>query len=534
MSSSITHMLVWRFLRTGYSLIGAILGIACLFPAFMVGLIWLADPFVVQHMREDPTVYTVIFALAIWLVFPVLINFACGYVRALYALPLSTRRIVNTQLVCGVVSLACTHLVTVLFYRVVFDAVLPFFGPLLVMGPMVVITAGCAALLFDFRWWRPFLVMCLFGVASWYMGHRVTLSEVKASTDWLMPTLGEFACLIAFASIGYWQALRGVTLDRSGELRYWPDFEAMWHRIGVKLSDLSRRTFSDSLNGSPTGSQVKFEFWQKGLIVPGLAVVFGGISLISAYHNPHDWLHNFINGAISILPAATLVTGLIMGMLNLGGKDMTISQYRATRPLTDTQLASSVMKACLLSVAATIGVVVIYAIVVYVWSLVQPVTGVRGTYSSRISAADYLFVVVAGWVLMGLAASGIMCGRSWLSMLPVFLMFAGFLSQPFLRMLIPDPQVRDQLMKIALGSVSLLVIVGTVIAFSVAVRRRLVTRLTALVVGLLTIFGITGVITNVGAAQMHIEQWAALLGGVCLAAAPFATAPLAIALNRHR
>ncbi|MEZ6145931.1 MAG: hypothetical protein R3B91_11055 [Planctomycetaceae bacterium] len=62
-------MLVWRFLRTGYSLIGAILGIACLFPAFMVGIIRLADPLVLQHMRDDPIVYMVIFVLAIWLVF---------------------------------------------------------------------------------------------------------------------------------------------------------------------------------------------------------------------------------------------------------------------------------------------------------------------------------------------------------------------------------------------------------------------------------------------------------------------------------
>ncbi len=537
MSSTNTRTLAWRFLRTGYSLVAAILGISCLFPAFMYIVIWLADPNVIHHMRADMTVITVIFAVAVWLIFPILIVFACGYVRSLYVLPLSSRRIVNTQLACGVFAVAGLYLVTVLFYRVVFDAVLPFFGPLLVMGPMVVVAAGCAALLVDFRWWRPFVVMGLFVVAAWYMQYRVTQTEVVSSINWLTPTFPEVTCLLVIASIGYWLTLRGVTLDRCGELCPWPDFDVLWHRFSAKLSSVWRPSMAASPYRSAASAQVWFEFWQKGLIVPALAIVFGGISLIAGYHRPHDWLNGFLNGAITFLPTAMFVTGLIVGMLNLGGKDMMLSQYRSTRPLTDAQLAFSVIKACLMSGVVTVGIMATCAVVVYVWSWLSPVSS-RGMPHSGISLNDQLtiltMILIASWIVMGLAASVMMSSRTWVIALPWLVLFAGCLSQPVLRYLIPEPDILNRLFRILLLVVLLLSVIGTIIAYTSVIRRRMVSRKTTAIVGMLAITVVAAVIANPGPKEMRIEQWAYLIGGAFLAAAPFATAPLAVAWNRHR
>ncbi len=533
MSATITRTLSWRFLRMGSSIVSSILGIACLFPAFMYGIIWLTNPNAAHEMRADTTGYTVLFAIAVWLIFPTLMVFACGFVRSLYALPLSSRRIVNTQLACGVVTLVGIYLVTVLFYRVVFGAALPIIGPVLVMGPMVVVATGCAALLVDFRWWRPFAVMGLFVVAVWYMDHRVTRSEVAASIDWMTPSFTEFASLIVIALLGYWLTFRGVSLDRSGELRKWPDFDAFWHRFSAKLSGLWRPPMATSPYRSPTSSQMWFEFWQKGLIVPALVAVPGGLSLFPGFFRPHDWLDGYL-GAIMFLPMAMFVTGLIMGILNLGGKDMPLSQYRATRPLTDAQLASSVIKASLLSGVVMVGVISLYALVVYAWSWLHPTTGFRGGHGPRLSLSDNLMILTGSWTLTGLAASLMMCGRRWLITLTFSLLFGGFLLQPILRYFVPDLEQLDQLLMIGLIAVLFLATIGTIIAFTTAVRRKMISRRTTMAVSLLALIGVIAVKERLGPSDMQFEQWAYLIGGTCLAAAPLATAPLAVAWNRHR
>lgn len=540
-----------RFARHGAGSLASAVIILCGVPAMMYPLIWLLDPQTVRMMLQEPAGYQTAFRICTWMGLPWFLMFEVTQVRPLYVLPMTNRRIVNGQLACGMLAIAGLHLFTVVFYRIVFGATVPFWGPLLMMCPAVVVAAGLAALLVDFRWWRPFVVaVAVFGMVRLSGLRELTLYAIPwvslPPSGWLTPTVVEVFSIVILAAIGYQLALQGVERDRCGELRSWPDLETLLNSFAARLSRFWRSPVASDPYRSGTSAQFWFEWWQKGLVLPIIAACIYGISLIGAYDRPHQWLSGLVRALPMIFGLLLTVAGLIVGLVNIGRKGMVISEYRATRPLTDAQLAYAVLKAALASVLTTALVLGIFAVIVIVWSwvrfpasfVVSQVFAQRGSEPGAIDAfpasSELAVALAVGWCLLGLGASLAMAGRGWVMALPMVLVIGAFLTGPLLARLPLSVQALDLLLRTAGWTALACLVFGTIAAYAVAIRRRIIGVGGAWIGGVIALaaMALLSIFSN-SIVETRLNAWAMVAFAVLLAA-PLATAPLALSWNRHR
>jgi hypothetical protein len=536
-----------RFARHGAGTLTSAVFILCGVPAMMYGLIWLVDPETVRMMRQEPPMYQTAFRILTWMALPWFLMFEVVQVRPLYVLPITNRQIVIGQLACGMLAISALHLLTVVSYRIVFGATVPFWGPLLMMCPAVVVAAGLAVWVIDFRWWRPLVVAAaIFVIFPLFALRKLTLYAIPMVTfvprGWLTPTVVEFVAIMILAVIAYRLALQGVERDRCGEVRPWPDLDTLLNSFAARLSRLWRSPVAAGPYRSGASAQFWFEWWQKGLVLPIIAACIWGASLILAYESPRDWLRGVASGSPMVVGLFLGMAGLILGLVNLGRQGMLISEYRATRPLTDAQLAYAVLKAALASAVAAVAVVGVCVLIVIVWTWTPFASDWEFTElfvveraSGELPMSGQLVVSAGvGWCLLGLGASLAMSGRGWVLASPAVLVVGAFLAAPLLSRLPISSHTRDLLLRGAGWSVLVCLAIGTIVAYVVAIRRRLIPAAMAWMGGVaaLATIGLVLVLSYPWMETVQNRWMIAVLA--MLLAAPLATAPLALSWNRHR
>ncbi len=536
-SSDVFLGLALRFLRHGAGVLTSVIFLLCGLPAMMYGFVWIVAPLTARYMGGDPGILQTIFRIGEWFVVPALLLPEVTHVRPLYVLPLTNRQILRTQLALGIMAIAALHLFSVVFYRVLFGATLPLWGPLMFLIPTVVAAAGLAAWLADFRWWRPFVAAAAVIGGSSVVGQRLIKwgsgAAVQDSAAWLTPTPVEFVGILLLGAVGYFTAQRGIERDRCRELRAWPDLDTLLQSFSARLSRLWRSPVVIAPYRSGVSAQFWFEFWQKGLIVPVIATGIGGLTLFAAVFQPHVWLQGFAEAFPGLLGLCLFAAGLIVGLINLGRQGKTkgtvIGDYRATRPLTDAQFSYAVLKAALASVFATAMVGVAFALLVAGWAMIGPFSGPWPSQAVVESLRMLPVFAVVGWCLLGFAASIAMTGRAWVMILPFAMGIGTFLVQPLLR---EPPLSTYGVERLIGGAVVLSIVAGTLAAYVVAVRRDVISWRTVsfgcmLCMGVLSqtdpVFGEPG--TRMTAIDVVLTA---------LIAVPLATAPLALSWNRHR
>jgi hypothetical protein len=208
---------------------------------------------------------------------------------------------------------------------------------------------------------------------------------------------GELAVgLVCLILIAYAVAVAGVALDRRGSgLHSLP-----WRRLLEGLINrLPRR--QPSLT-SPARAQLWLEWRQKGLLLPFVLGCFMLTMLVTVpitQFDPPDVLNVFAETTILAFTLAFFV-GFGMGKTSFWAKDMGLSQFNATRPLSSYALAAAKLRMAALSAAVT------WALVVLLMALWVVLTGSGGTVAGWWEALFRAHPPLKAWALVVLAATG--------------------------------------------------------------------------------------------------------------------------------
>ena len=491
-----------------------------------------------------------LYFLAVVGTIPTLVLFEIARIRPLYPLPLRTRQIVNLQLGIGLAGVVGIYLFTVAYYQLVFSATIPVLGPMMFLIPGLLIGAGLAGLLIDARWWKLLLFLAAMGSAVYWITHRFDEPVLEAAgREWFSPSPVELVWLIGLSMIGYGVAMHTTRLDRRGDTRSWAVLEEYLYRfIGWVTKSLPTRLPSLSISSpsSPTAAQFAFDWLTKGLVLPILIAFFGTLSLIGAYFEPFEWFRNYTIAIPVMLMIGMALNGYFVGLMTGQDAKGPMDRYRATRPLSDWQLAASAMKTGLASTLAALLISLSLAGLVFVYAslcghssrllFTHLFNGSGELFREGLSfyAGSFLALAILGWAGMGFNLTCVSTGRN----LIVACIWMGGVGLMILNIVLerqlPSEQYQ-QLAQFAVTGFAVLAVGVTIYSYQQVISRGLVPRWAlpaGIILGLLAV----GLLWVVSREEMTASpMWpAAAIGLTALVALPFASAPLAIAWNRHR
>jgi hypothetical protein len=299
---------------------------------------------------------------------------------------------------------------------------------------------------------------------------------------------------------------------------------------------------------SREGAQLWFEWRHRVFAIPLLTIVISlGIPTIFfadlVYRFGWSWapqhLSDLVEGQVMFALLSPiwngLAIGVLVGLLNASPKDRSMGAFRGTLPVSDRWQANQVLRAALSGFLASWAIAVGGALIVAV--------AVQATYGSdaireaqhRISGdwrvvPQALITLLAGWAALGAVLSSALCGRIWAAFLPAY---ACALVGLYGAGIAPYVSV-DTTQTISLMFGVALAYGWTACGYSVALSKGFLNwrdvgvAATVWVIGTLAAIPIVLVDRN-GAPVIIIVN---LL--VTAAIAPWASAPVALAWNRHR
>jgi len=251
-----------------------------------------------------------------------------------------------------------------------------------------------------------------------------------------------------------------------------------------------------------------------------------------------------IEGIVAMLMLIPALAGFGLGTL-LGLDALTKSRFEMPRylgvcPLTDKALSAAFVRNAMKTTVVGWMVVATTLLLPLAWlsiidneSLQSMLDRFWLTSQFRLwgIAAAVVGSLAATWIALGSMAALRWTGRPWLTAAAVvaicFPMIALLLSRFFL-----PRDIFELLTRLVIWSFAVAAMLGTAIAFGSALRRGLVAAPTSATVILAC--ALAAVVCCSVAAPVSVEHRVAACGLLALAAAPFATGPLAIAWNRHR
>jgi hypothetical protein len=236
--------------------------------------------------------------------------------------------------------------------------------------------------------------------------------------------------------------------------------------------------------------------------------------------------------------------GFFVGMTDGPNWTGEMDRYRATRPLSDRQLANVLLRNGMKSGATALLVTAVLAVVVYLYGLLSGVP--HGQLWARMNSSalasfggvrSYVLTVflggLAGWAGMGFNLTCAATGRHWI--IPTVWLggWAGVLGLILLGAQLGEERMADVWNSLPL-ILSVLAAVATVLCYQQAIARGLLERHHWLIMAGLWGLGAGMLIAALQHLEMTLMTVLTLLGWGSLVALPVASAPLAIWWNRHR
>lgn len=396
----------------------------------------------------------------------------------------------------------------------------------------------------------------LAGPMTWTAGRFSDDSLDQANTMWVSPTLDELGALALFLLAGYVMAVfgaararQGASLGFSGLLDLFDADRRVGSRSGTESRAQARRSHSDFR--SPQSAQTWFEWRQKGWVIPLLACL--GLFTLAFLAGVDSFLMVLPKGLKFFSLLMPVMIGCMMGRFSQSSHEASIDVFRASRPLRDTHLAHSILKAGGLSLLATwVAALAAFVVILAGFDLAGAGDQLRqGGALLRAAVADSgwtdVLLGLAGfllvsWTNMALVTSIFLTGRNKLIATLVFFPYAlgaaAFAGFKFLQ-----PETITRLFIVAAWSLSVASLLGTAVAFLVARRRGLISRrlpglaLAAWLAACLVMGWQAGdQVRSALESGTALESALVVLGPglLALAVAPWALAPLALSWNRHR
>ncbi|MEM9405018.1 MAG: hypothetical protein AAGA81_03175 [Acidobacteriota bacterium] len=330
MNLSATRALLWEYYRLARRPVALLVlsscSLAALYRTALDGM----------GARRDALVFTSLFVTLCLVYLLTLLTcradgMTLGFERRLYRLPLPTTELVLSRWIPALLTAALAYGATALFMRLVFDAAWPLGGPVLIL--VSVIGSGLAIV------WavgaRPYLLTVigipLFGLLLYWLQPFLKVDPQRSLGVWKdfgsTETLGLLALLGGSMAV----AIVGVQHDRS----------TLGSRARALPKPSTRRARTVRFR-SARDAQLFMEWREKGRWMP---IVCAG-SLVSAvlaggfptYETGPVLRHALVAFAL-VLIALPPVSGFLHGWFDLKGSIATLDRLRATRPLSDRQLA---------------------------------------------------------------------------------------------------------------------------------------------------------------------------------------------------
>lgn len=272
---------------------------------------------------------------------------AWGSPKRRYTLPTSSFMIVACPMVCSMVSMFVPYALTATALNLLFNAGWPISGPGLVAALML---AWLQAILWSTSN-SPGLqlvsslagfAVALFGVMQFAVPGRRASGWYHEGIDLshlLMFSLASLVCVIV-GTFGFANLRRGGGFDVD------------------RIVDWAKRFLPKTARATPFASPVSAQFWlewtERGYILPVGTMLVGAAALLLAILvslgsvTPGD-SEGFVGGLSTMLLMLGVVTGIYLGGRSEDGQ---FGNFNGTRPLTDGQIANSVLA------SATVGILV--------------------------------------------------------------------------------------------------------------------------------------------------------------------------------
>jgi hypothetical protein len=464
-----------------------------------------------------------------------------------YTLPVSTAMLVAWRMAPAMVLISLETLASIAALNAAFGLDWPLLGPALLAPVALAMTQ--ATLWFSEKSSLLTLNIGITGsiIGLWYKSRYGAIFSMP-SHAWVTVTPVEMATLLMFAIASYFVAVAGVARNRCGEKLTtrgavaWLEwvFDLRTETIGYLLLSRLEAT-NNAMLRSPTDTQFVSEWQRKGWLLPGV-VAFGGsvaalIWLVFS-RSPVELVEGMIGGGM-ILSLAGILGGLVVGNCGFSDSSSEMGHFLATRPLTDRQLAATLLK------VAAWTVLISWAVWVVPSAIVAGLLAVTGNPPQSLMITQlqwwYLPVTLLGcWITVSVSASCIATGRA---VLPATL-FALFIVAAVALLLVAKSLDRES--QARMYSVIRIVCglgFGCLTLFGmIAARRRSLIAARVLAIAGCVWLGICAVIVaeclrvsySVVSSIATASTIVLLIGVAALSVAPLALAPLAIAWNRHR
>jgi hypothetical protein len=475
-------------------------------------------------------------------------NNRLGFPAHLYAKPTQTWVFVGWQMLLPAVTIALLYLILVGCVRILWGITWPLAGPIL----LLITALACTQAVFWSMVGHPVLrtFVCLLVLASlqaWQFsryGPVLGYPNTSSLTEmWNALTPGELLTLAPCLAAACVVAVFGVSRDRCGDCTGWPKLKAI---LDSTLNLLPGR---EKPFNSPAAAQFWREWHEKDRLFPAVCAVWVAIIILLGVFGITDTFHTMLAFifVFQIGFVVPILAGLVVGQC---GRKSKIDDFKATLPVSDARLSAMILRpgavgllsawlVCITGLAFMIG-----------WFFVVgkgdaiPLDSYHAAKRAilELGYVHTALLVAAGvvmvWGAMAVGASLTLMGRPWL----VWIFFTTVCSiGPALVILdilhtinlFPFsvvPIFRSLPWTIGIGS-----LLGTVWAFVTARRRHLIgSRKPFLGLGLWLMLCFSIGWAWIPRDAPHPAFMVLAMGLFALTVAPLATAPLALAWNRHR
>jgi hypothetical protein len=447
----------------------------------------------------------------------------------LYTYPVSTESLVGWHLLLGMAAVALEMVAAIAFLNAIFDLGWRPWGPALFAAAAF---AGLQASLWlaEKSGWFPVafgvvaIPLCLW--FKWQYGPLIG----NLNHYWTVVTLGDAVTLAAIPVGAYCVGVFGVTRNRCGS----PPFS-------IGLVDWLQRLFAIGPETGlalrdPLRAQLWFEWRTKGVVMPaivGMGLFMGGGMWLLASRNANALFEGLIAGG-ALLVLASLLGGFVLGNVGRADSDIQIGQFLATRPLTNTQLAGTILKTTAKSVFLGWVIWALAFLVIYAILRALPVT-LRAALPAPLGWWYMPVALLGAWIAAGVVVSLALTGRQHLLAWFFFVGVTLVVGLMVFSKTVLSSQAQDYFARGVAGFCGFIFLLGTIWALVAARRRELITGQT-LSLGAVTwaALCILAVLFWSPTSVDRLGTYILIIGILALAVAPLATAPLALAWNRTR
>ncbi len=536
---------------------------------YQVGLPWAGHGLMLWHglrLPEDEVrAFPLSFGFLVLAMFGGLLIVFCGQgenrfgiATKLYVLPIETWLLVGCRMLQAALTTAALYVFVAVAYSLSFGLHWPLLGPALALAVVAMWTQAFAWALLHFRVRRVVALVGVLAALGYWIAQHFTVDSLPAGMQpWETFTVGDFLMLCGFGAAAFGVSVQSVARHRRGDCEsfatWLTSLERYWHAAFVHREQRF-----------PSANDALFwiEWSRRGIALPAsmacllLVVPLAGAAGVAlGWTRPIEVLEIELAMALAVFPQIACIVGMFLGHRNTNNARMEYDSFGATRPVTDAALSAAFLRSTALAVLSGFGVSLAFCLITAGWTAWHEGADALLSLKHQKLLADSplgwwaLLVVVgaslaASWMCTGLGASIVLAGQPRFTGWAIGLPIGGFVLWILtLKSFVPVPW-QSLVAAVGAGVFGLACISGTFWTFSRALKKRLTMPRTVCLSALawLALCGLAAIILTLAPPVTNppstaTERWLALPlvpGLLALVFAPLATAPLALAWNRHR